>query len=33
VGLSLLGHLAYFAVMIVLGVALAARRLGALLLS
>jgi lipooligosaccharide transport system permease protein len=33
VGLSLLGHLAYFAVMIVFGVALAARRLGALLLS
>jgi lipooligosaccharide transport system permease protein len=33
VGLSLLGHLGYFVVMIVLGVALAARRLGALLLS
>ena len=33
VGLSILGHLAYFAVMIVVGVALAARRLGALLLS
>jgi lipooligosaccharide transport system permease protein len=33
VGLSILGHLLYFAVMIVVGVALAARRLGALLLS
>jgi len=33
VGLSILGHLGYFAVMIVVGVALAARRLGALLLS
>ena len=33
VGPALLGHLAYFAVMILLGVALAARRLGALLLS
>jgi lipooligosaccharide transport system permease protein len=33
VGVGLLGHLAYFVVMIVLGVAVAARRLGALLLS
>ena len=33
VGLPLLGHLAYFAVMIAIGVVLAARRLGALLLS
>jgi lipooligosaccharide transport system permease protein len=33
VGIGLLGHLAYFVVMIVLGVAVAARRLGALLLS
>jgi lipooligosaccharide transport system permease protein len=33
VGPALLGHLAYFAVMISIGVALAARRLGALLLS
>jgi lipooligosaccharide transport system permease protein len=33
VGVGLLGHLAYFAVMIVLGVAVATRRLGALLLS
>jgi len=33
VGLSTLGHLGYFAVMIVVGVTLAARRLGALLLS
>jgi lipooligosaccharide transport system permease protein len=32
-GLSISGHLLYFAVMIVVGVALAARRLGALLLS
>ncbi|HEY0814649.1 MAG TPA: ABC transporter permease [Pseudonocardia sp.] len=33
VGLGLLGHLAYFAVMIVVGVTVAARRLDALLLS
>jgi lipooligosaccharide transport system permease protein len=33
VGVGLLGHLAYFVVMIVLGVVVAARRLGALLLS
>ena len=33
VGVGLLGHLAYFVVMIVLGVGVAARRLGALLLS
>jgi lipooligosaccharide transport system permease protein len=33
VGVGMLGHLAYFAVMIVLGVTVAARRLGALLLS
>ena len=33
VGPALLGHLAYFAVMILIGVALAARRLKALLLS
>jgi lipooligosaccharide transport system permease protein len=33
VGPPLLGHLAYFAVMIAIGVVLAARRLGALLLS
>jgi lipooligosaccharide transport system permease protein len=33
VGLGMLGHLAYFAVMIAVGVTVAARRLGALLLS